>query len=1521
MSQQSRGWTFLLTLAMLAANGPGVQADRDSPLQDGAVLEVHADQTATVLIDEREHGKERRFLFRELEPGKRYEHVVRVRFPGDQEHERTVFLMRGWHVLLPVVRTGQANPELAEQTGHAGSVGQPVFSPDGTLLLTHSRDRSVILWDTETGRQLHVFRRQNASVVARFSPTGKQILTQHPDCVILWDSATRRQLHVLPGEAQKPRETIFSPDGDQLLIGSDDGKAILWDTVTGRVLHAFGGPDHKVTAVAFHPDGKRIFLGDTEKENPKKGCFLLWDVSQGQQVRSWPSAGEGLVFLSRDGKRLLKGTTLWDTETGQRLRTFETKEKEEAPPKDPVTGETLKGSFEIVVGEGSTALSPDGKQVLTASTNGKAILWNAETGEAVHTFQAHTNLVEKQWNYGLEAIFSPDGTKVLTGSADGVAILWNVRTGRPVQSFQGSTAITFHPNGDHILTVSADNVVTLWDALSGEAVRVFRGHTQAVNALAVSPGGDQMFGGFADGTAVLWDGIQGQQRRVFQGHSNWMTAVAFAPDGRYALTGSDDKTAVLWERQTGRKVQTFKGHTGGVTAVAFSPDGQQVATGSSDQTAILWETHTGRKLQVFTGHTDNVTAVAFAPEGKELLTASSDKSAALWEVATGRQVRMLQGHAEGLTAATFSRDGQWILTGSDDKLALLWDRKTGQKVRALEGHTEGVTAVAFSPDGKQAVTGSSDKTALLWETETGRPLGAFKGHADTVSAVAVSPDGRHVLTGSFDQTAILWETATRQQQVVLAGHAEPVAAVAISPDGHQALTGSFDGTALLWEVPTGRKIRELHGQSQAVTAVTFSPNGRQVATSSGDGTAVLWDAASGRRLRLFVGNEQSVLGSAVVAVAISADGKLLLTASSQRTAIVWEVHSGQKRATFAYGSEDIRCAAFSPDGKHVLTGSSGRTADLWDVTSGAKVRTFQVPEYANALAFLPGGDELITGCANGTAILWKTAGEQVRTFEGHTGGVSSLAVSADGQLLLCGARQRGGLLWDLATGKLLRVFAGRVNAVAFLGGRHVLTGREDGSIGFGDVATGDEVGRLLSIDGGEDWAVVTAQGLFDGSREGRQKVYFREPESALVVPLDRYFQDFYSPGLLTSVWHGERPMPARALPTSPAPSIKILVNKGGAANQVHIDVALTDKGGGIAGPWLLHNGTALRNAQLVNKDAETSRYRFTVAVVPGENRLEVHAATADGSVESEPAAAVVRFDGRLPDPQLYVLAIGINCFAQDSGVENLRFCVADAQAIAELFRQRAGKLYQQVHVTRLLDEQATKANILRGITALASRAQPQDTLLLYVASHGYTVGQRFYLFPHDFRIGKEAAPAEIPPTATVVGLRGYRGGSEADDMIRAHGLAIDELGEALATVPALKRVLVFDTCQSGSVATLAKNAQSPFAFRGTMQRFSRAQGVYSLAAVKADELAREEAELNHSLLTYSLLAGLRAVDGGPLAGKQVRATAGGVDVLEWFRFVRGEVPGLYEKYVGRRQEVEFSGEDQPGFPLLTAPRE
>ncbi|HTU21745.1 MAG TPA: caspase family protein [Gemmataceae bacterium] len=976
------------------------------------------------------------------------------------------------------------------------------------------------------------------------------------------------------------------------------------------------------------------------------------------------------------------------------------------------------------------------------------------------------------------------------------------------------------------------------------------------------------------------------------------------------LVPAGTKVSIDGEDQGTRRSFRYEGFERGQlypyeVAVQFPNGGKARRTvllrGGWDVRLPLTETGASKfGLVVQTGHTSVVASVAFSPDGKYVLTGSHDNTAILWDARNGQKLRTFQGHRHVVRSVAFSPDGKQTLTGSDDHTAILWDARSGQKLRTFQGHTHPVESVAFSPDGKHVLTGSSDNTAILWEARTGERLRTFQGHTLPVSSVAFSADLKHVLTGSWDHTAIFWDARTGEKLRAFQG-TDWVLSVAFSPDGKHVLTGSGDNTAILWNARTGQKLRTFQGHTASVSSVAFSADGKHAITGSDDKTAIQWDARTGRKLRTFQGYTNNVQS-----LAFSADGKHVVTGSGDNTAILWDARNGQKFRTLAHNSR-VRAVAFSPDGKHVLTGSEDNTAILWDAQTGDKLRILKhttnlrfFEAAVSSVAFSPDGKHVLTGSRLDTAIiLWDAqTGDKLRTFQGHTDWVLSVGFSPDGKHVLTGSGDNTAILWDARNGQKFRTLAhnSRVRAVAFSpDGKHVLTVSSDGTR-LWDVATGDELARLINLDAGRDWLVVTPEGLFDGSAGGRQLVSYRIGTGLNVVPVDRFFQDFYRPGLLADLFKGQRPMPEVELAKNRPPTLRILSPKdGGIAedNEVTLEAEAVDEGGGVQGPWLFHNGARLLDRSEPQTIGKRVLRRFRVALVEGDNRLEVKAASGDGSWESEPAVITLRYAKPLAKPELYLLAIGIDRYAEDT--LRLKFARADAQALADLFRRRGKTLYRDVHPVTLLDDRATKAAIIKTLQDIARKAKRQDTLLVFVAGHGTMIGQRYYFIPHEFR----------------------RGDAALEDAIRKQGLAADVLGDYLATVPVLKRMLILDTCASGGAVGLTTIKRNPFAFRGAIERLSRSQGVFTLAAAASGEEAGEVQELGHGVLSYALLAGLNAVAAGPLKERSIHpGNAERVaSVLEWFNFASGQVPRLTKRYFGREQDVQMSSQGN-SFPVL-----
>jgi WD40 repeat protein len=524
--------------------------------------------------------------------------------------------------------------------------------------------------------------------------------------------------------------------------------------------------------------------------------------------------------------------------------------------------------------------------------------------------------------------------------------------------------------------------------------------------------------------------------------------------------------------------------------------------------AILGAARATAPRHAFSGHTMVVSSVAFSPDGQYALSGSWDTTLRLWEVATGEQVRIFEGHKDAVYSVAFSPDGQYALSGScgehdedDDCIAgelRLWDVTTGETMRIFEGHEGRVSSVAFSPNGKYALSGSLDGMLRLWDVATGDHLRVFEGHEGRVSSVAFSPDGQTALSGScgerneYDHCISgelrLWNVATGKAIRVFKGHKREVNSVAFSSDGQTALSGSRDSTLRLWAVATGEQVRVFEGHEGLVNSVAFSPDGQTALSGAGDGTLRLWDIETGEVIRVFRDVSEGELNN-VHSVAFSPNGKSVLSGSADRMLRLWDVAIGEQVRVFEGHEGLVGSVAFSPDGQYALSGSCGRLDDnmncitgesrLWDVQTGEDLRVFQGHEDGvTSVAFSPDGRTALSGSWDTTLRLWEVAtGEQVRIFEGHEGRVSSVAFSPDGWYVLSGSGDGTVRLWDVQTGEELRVFQGYTNIISSVAfspdGRYALSGSGDGTLRLWDVATGEQ---LRVFEGHEDGVKSVAFG-------------------------------------------------------------------------------------------------------------------------------------------------------------------------------------------------------------------------------------------------------------------------------------------------------------------------------------------------------------------------------------------------------------------------------------------------------------
>jgi hypothetical protein len=538
---------------------------------------------------------------------------------------------------------------------------------------------------------------------------------------------------------------------------------------------------------------------------------------------------------------------------------------------------------------------------------------------------------------------------------------------------------------------------------------------------------------------------------------------------------------------------------------------------------------------------------------------------------------------------------------------------------------------------------------------------------------------------------------------------------------------------------------------------------------------------------------------------------------------------------------------------------------------------------ATAVAFVPaaaGAEEparFVTGDRNregelvrGRVLEWVVGKDRPNPIGELEGAVSALTVTPDGRwVVAAGELDNEPRLFDRTRARgpvrlgTPQPHAECVNAVAvWPGGRILVTAGDDSTVRFWDLVDDKKtlLGCLSTLAHPLDWVVYTPDGLFDSTDEGSQRVTWTMPGYGEVYPVERFYNACFRAGLLRQLARGERPRPpsGAGVGKRPAPRVEFLSPKAGEFGKPEADVVVrvTDRGGGI-GPLVIRYGAAVLNPTQDKPVEGGKEFTFRVTLFDDCPELSASASNDDDSAGSEPVRLHLVYKEYKPTPRLYVLAVGVKEYS--SGIRSLKYSDLDAVAIAEQFQTRSLPVFQDVKVRCLVDKDATRARIVSELAELAKATKPWDTLVLFLAGHGVVLDDHYFYYPYA--------------------MKEPRGAEEAG----RYGLPAREIAEHLISAEAVNRIVILDTCAAGQVAD-----ELPTALRAAASRLKRDTGQLMIMATSAVGEAQESDALEHGVLTYTLLAGLGAVDRGPLANYPVSLLPDNkekvVDAVDWFTY-------------------------------------
>jgi len=466
------------------------------------------------------------------------------------------------------------------------------------------------------------------------------------------------------------------------------------------------------------------------------------------------------VMFTSDGRYLVsasddKTIRVWDTSTGEIVR-------------------VIRGQF----GTGSegkihaAALSPDNRLLAVGghTKNDEIRLFNFQTGEIQALLKGHTNII-------IGLAFSPDGKWLISGSSDKTPRIWNVRTQKTLRILKGHKeqifAVTFSPDGTMAVTGSDDKTIRIWDGRTGKFIKVLASQNRSVTSLSISPDGTKVLTGVGSGSGTMSNNVfsipSGKKITSFTKHRNLVLATNISPNGKIAATGdAGNQEIYLWDLTTGKVKHKMVGKGKPIWSVGFSKDGSSIAWGKKWKQSNVFKF--GPLKQSFLIKSDSRTYELSM--GRELKTDTEFirrgiKSVGSWSIRTktGKPHKTFEILKNGSTihkitrvstngtrhqSLTLTPDGKTIISGGGNGFLTSYNPQSGKKINSFIGHTSDVWGVAVSPDSRFLASGSNDQTVKLWEINSGKLLLTIFQGTDN-EWVAWTPEGYYTASLKGDK--------------------------------------------------------------------------------------------------------------------------------------------------------------------------------------------------------------------------------------------------------------------------------------------------------------------------------------------------------------------------------------------------------------------------------------------------------------------------------------------------------------------------------------------------------------------------------------------------------------------------------------------------------------------------------------------------------------------------------------------------------------------------------------------------
>ncbi len=941
--------------------------------------------------------------------------------------------------------------------GHSKNIKCLTFSPQGNLIASGSDDKTIRIWNSQTGETIKVFKGHQHWVVSLlFFNDGKNLLSVSWDQTAkIWDIETGNIVHswgvplpLIEGPSlevveEKNSDTTFSQNDnleknkeaslevflDEEKENTEEKESISLEKEIDSFSSEYGGTEGSFISIG---DFKKIMTCDLAAKKQHLLAFtsggkevIIWNKnSQKEETRFSCDQLITALCFSEDGNFLFVGDIdnqikVWDWK--KKVQTWKTSPLFAYPKKlfllqdrkallvaaNGLSVWNMEKKKALILpipdkSEPDLVASPDGFWGVSFRGMEKGVsLWNFENKQK--------SILFPEKDFFFQASFLSNQWLVLSNHKE--ILVHEMKTGKFIRHYSYPNSNSFvvlacHPYEKSIVFRDSDNLLKLWNPFTNELSEVYR-PIYRVMEIAFSPDGEFLVFRTEDSRILFfsWKKKQIVQEQQFDG----LQAFSFQPKGSLIAFVTETEV-IIWNSKERKMEEILDRDQNSQLIWKFSPDGKKLAF-LKEGSIHIWDTQNKKETEQFGSDIDSF---AWALNGKMLVSKPiSGNGISFWNSSpTWEQTEIAPAtKILDIGSIAFSQkhnllayalwDQQVALKHTENKNAYYWENREFLS-------KDKISSLAFSPQENFLAIGTKEGEVCLWDIENKKMIfSSFdkkKKAQERIQKLVFSSPGNLLASLSQGSNLSLWKLP-EGKLVHSPTNFTSIIDLAYHPTKDIiALVKQQEIIFFHWKEQKIENVFSLSGESPS--AISFNSRGDFLAVGFQDGKIKIWNTSTSLWQKTLDKHKDTV-----TKIQFSANDEMIFSSSYDKSIVIWDSKTGIPKQTLWHKKPVI---SFSLGQGQSLFSLTQEGYEEWNPKSGGSIpHKVQYTLYA-ATQFSPDGSKLATGGFKGEVFLREGKKYQkTRILSHHQNQVHQVAFSSDGNFLASASLNDSIYLWDL----------------------------------------------------------------------------------------------------------------------------------------------------------------------------------------------------------------------------------------------------------------------------------------------------------------------------------------------------------------------------------------------------------------------------------------------------------------------------------------------------------------------------